>query len=227
MVYVTGDIHGNYKLLKKRMSKLKRRDYLIVCGDFGFVWDNSEVEQKRLKTLGKKNILFVDGANENFDLLKTFPVTTWNGGKVQVISGNLLHLLRGQVYELLGVRLFTFGGGESTYGYFENEGSAWKSLELPSGDEMAEGLENLQKAGHQVDYIITHDAPQSICNSVFKHPTYNHLHNYLDQIAKVCKYRNWYSGCYHLNKKVTSLHTLVFDKVIPLEGTEDAGRKTK
>ena len=227
MVYVTGDIHADFKLLKKRLSKIKKNDYLIICGDFGFIWDNSELEQKILKTLGRYNILFVDGANENFDLLKEYAVTEWNGGKVQVISGNLIHLMRGQVFDLQGVKIFTFGGGESTYGYFENEGNKWKSLELPSKAEMVEGVENLNKCDYKVDYIITHDAPQSICNSIFKNPTYNHLHTYLDQVAKSCKFRRWYSGCYHKNKKVTSIHSLVFDQIIPLEGTEDVSKKKR
>ena len=54
MIYLTGDLHGDIERLKsKEMKKLKKGDTLIVCGDFGFVWDGSKKEQSVLKKLGK------------------------------------------------------------------------------------------------------------------------------------------------------------------------------
>ena len=38
----------------KKFKNIKEGDTLIVCGDFGFVWDNSKIEQKILKKLGNK-----------------------------------------------------------------------------------------------------------------------------------------------------------------------------
>ena len=117
MLYITGNMHGEMARFEdSRIRKLKKGDTLIVCGDFGFLWDGGAKEEKNLKKLGSKKyqILFVDGTHENFDLLEKYPVTDWNGGKVQQISGNLYHLMRGQVYELEGKKIFTFGGVEST-----------------------------------------------------------------------------------------------------------------
>ena len=56
MVYVTGDMHGDYSRFDSpAIKQLKKGDTLIICGDFGFVWDNSKIEQKILKKLaGKK-----------------------------------------------------------------------------------------------------------------------------------------------------------------------------
>ena len=73
MLYVTGDLHGDITRLETfRMRRLKKEDKLIVCGDFGFLWDNGESEKKALEKLAKKRytILFVDGSHENFDLLE-------------------------------------------------------------------------------------------------------------------------------------------------------------
>ena len=44
MIYITGDTHGemsrfNSKLHMK-LSNLKKDDFLIVAGDFGFIWDD-------------------------------------------------------------------------------------------------------------------------------------------------------------------------------------------
>ena len=88
---------------------------IAVCGDFGGIWDSSNTEKYWLDWLEKKKftILFVDGNHENFDLLNAFPVTEWNGGKVHVIRKNIIHLMRGQVFTIEGIRFFTFGGGQS------------------------------------------------------------------------------------------------------------------
>ena len=43
MILVTGDMHGEWERFgDKALKKLKKGDTLIVCGDFGFVWDNSK-----------------------------------------------------------------------------------------------------------------------------------------------------------------------------------------
>ena len=54
LVYVTGDTHGNFERFKeKSLKKLKRNDTIIVCGDFGFIWNNSYAEKVNL---GKERI---------------------------------------------------------------------------------------------------------------------------------------------------------------------------
>ena len=67
-------------------------------------------------------LLFVDGNHENYDLLAEFPVQMWHGGKVQMIRENVIHLMRGQMFNLQGRRFFTFGGARShdiVYGILE------------------------------------------------------------------------------------------------------------
>ena len=116
MIYVTADLHGDATRLRtKEIRRLKKGDTLIVLGDFGFLWQGTPKEKKLLKKLGKKKyqILFLDGAHENFDLLEQYPVEEWGGGQVRRIDGNLRYLMRGQVYVIEGKRIFTMGGGES------------------------------------------------------------------------------------------------------------------
>ena len=108
MICVTGDIHGDItRFNNKNIRKLRKNDVLIVCGDFGFIWDGTKKEQRILKKLGKKRyyILFADGCHENFDLLNEYPVTDFCGGKVRVISGRLMHAGRGSIFELDGKKV--------------------------------------------------------------------------------------------------------------------------
>lgn len=142
MIYVTGDMHGEEERLYSRsMKKLSEGDTLIVCGDFGFVWDGSAKEKKILEYLGsrKYNVCFIDGTHENFDLLEKCRMTVWNGGKVHRVSGNLFHMMRGQIFNIEGYRIFTFGGGESTDREMRTEHISWWKEEMPTPAELEEG----------------------------------------------------------------------------------------
>ena len=76
MVYLTGDTHGDIDRFKHgKLRWLGKRDTVVVLGDFGFVWDGSREEQKKLDWLRKRpyTLLFLDGSHENYDLLKQYP----------------------------------------------------------------------------------------------------------------------------------------------------------
>lgn len=47
------------------------------------------------------------------DSLAEYPVSEWNGGKVQFIRPNVIHLTRGQIYNIDGSTFFTMGGARS------------------------------------------------------------------------------------------------------------------
>ena len=68
MVYLTADLHGDLDRLREAEKKLRRKDTLIVLGDFGFLWSGDKAERKLLRRLGKRKytLLFLDGAHENF-----------------------------------------------------------------------------------------------------------------------------------------------------------------
>lgn len=54
-----------------------------------------------------------DGNHENFDRLYAYPVEMWHGGKVHKIRPSVIHLMRGQIFELEEKKIFTFGGASS------------------------------------------------------------------------------------------------------------------
>ena len=123
MIYITGDTHGEFD---KRFSirnhpgfkSLTKNDYVIICGNFGGIWDfsvESKNEKHWLDWFEERpfTLLFIDGNHENYDRLYGYPVKEWQGGKVHEIRPHVLHLMRGQVFELEGKKIFTFGGASS------------------------------------------------------------------------------------------------------------------
>lgn len=162
MVYLTGDTHGELDRFKHgRLRWLGKRDIVVVLGDFGFVWDGSKEEQKKLDWLRKRpyTLLFLDGAHENYDLLAQYPVEERFGGRVQALGGNVYHVCRGSVLELEGKKYLCFGGTESPDKEEREAGYNWWPQEMPSDEEYAACEANLEANGWQVDYVLTHDAP--------------------------------------------------------------------
>lgn len=221
MFFVTGDVHGDLKdFSTRKFGRLKKDDKIIVCGDLGVLWTGDKNERKNVKKLGKRkyNILFVDGAHENFDLLYHYPVTEWNGGKVHVISGNLIHLMRGQVYTIDGKKIFTFGGGESVDRDMRTPHETWWAEELPTMEEMEEGVKNLVANNWQVDYIFTYEAPTGFRRFLESGEfDLNALNVYLECIRQKCVYKKWIFGNYHVNRRLSPEHEVVFDDVITLD----------
>ena len=120
-IYVTGDLHGHIDISKLNMKNfsdqkhLTKKDYLIICGDFGLIWNNSNQELYWRKWLENKNFttLFCDGNHENHVLLNKYPIEQWNGGKIHRISNSIIHLMRGQVFIIDGLKFFVMGGAVS------------------------------------------------------------------------------------------------------------------
>ena len=122
MIYVTGDTHTEPSRLSNKnfpeQAEMTKEDYVVILGDFGLVFaapDESREEKYWLDWLEERpfTMLFVDGNHENFDRLDAYPVEEWHGGKIQKIRPSVIHLMRGEIYDIDGASVFTFGGAAS------------------------------------------------------------------------------------------------------------------
>lgn len=229
MIYITGDIHADFSRFKKPiLRKLRKQDALIVCGDFGFIWDGSKKEKKLLRKIGRLpyNVLFVEGSHENYDLLEEYEVTEWCGGKTRQISGRLRQLMRGQVYEIAEKTVFAFGGGQSDDTYDLVEGQNWWQREIPNEDELAEGLDNLEKAGNSVDFVVTYEPPSSLRDFLISGKTdRNHINTYLNGIFEKLSFKGWFFGKLHLNKLIPPKYYAVYDGIVVADSTKIKKKK--
>lgn len=192
MIYVTSDTHGDFSRFSEQAfperNNMIRKDYVIICGDFGGVWSDRPEQLAKLDWLYTLpfTILFLDGNHENYDLLASYPVIKWKGGNVQVIRPNVLHLMRGQVFSIDGRTFFTMGGAachdihngvldlkepdfEVKYKllrkqnrFFRINHLSWWEQELPTMAEIEEGWHTLCAHGKKVDYVLSHCAPTKL-----------------------------------------------------------------
>ena len=241
MIFVTGDTHGEFNRLSSRHFRASESDYVIVCGDFGAVWDEGGADQYWLEWLAGKpwTTLFVDGNHENYDLLRALPVEQWMGGAVQRIRPNVLHLMRGQVYEIEGIRFFVMGGASSHDAEvilhpddpefqkkrkrlnrlkvrYRVEHQTWWKEELPSEAEFETGLAALAGVQNQVDVILTHCAPTNIQEQIGSSCRPDRLTDYLEQIRNTCSFKLWFFGHYHAERRIDPRFILLYESVVPL-----------
>ncbi|NLO45248.1 MAG: hypothetical protein GX107_01915 [Clostridiales bacterium] len=222
MLYITGDTHGDLKRFSNpRLKKLKKGDTLIICGDFGFIWDDSRDEQRILKKLGKKkyNICFIDGTHENFELLNKYKISEWRGGKVRQISGNLYHLCRGQLYEIDGLSVFAMGGGESPDYDIRIENNTWSRAEIPTKKELLEAAKVIDKSGGAIDIIVTHEPSLKIKGFLQLKENkeglrVTGLNTFFEGLAEFCRFKRWFFGSLHEDKFISGAHIAVFKNIV-------------
>lgn len=238
---VTGDTHGEphlrFKDLLQEMKcsgekqTLNKNDLMIVVGDFGVIWGESNPKTDRIeKSILDKleampfTTLFIDGNHENFDRLMTFPEEYRYGGKVGVLRPSVLHLKqRGHVYNLDGVKVWCFGGGTSIDKYLRREGTSWWSAEDPTEYEYEHGLDQLKKNNWEVDMVITHEAPSGAMEALHLQPLtkdslgynpylYDPISPYLEMVSRKLNFSKWFFGHYHKDVIDFTSETMAFSK---------------
>ncbi len=242
MIFVTGDTHAEWQARLNFTAfpegrDLTKKDFVIICGDFG-VWDHSRRERHDFAWLDERpfTTLFVDGNHENFNQLYDYPVVDFHGGKAHRINASVYHLMRGELFDLEGLRCFAFGGAPShdisdgilqpsekekirawsrMGKMFRVENVSWWPQEIPSREEMRHGFDTLNKNSWTVDYVFTHDAPSSFVDLLAGEPMKtNPVTRYLEEIRRKLSYRHWFFGHYHYNQNISEKDHLIYEQIL-------------
>lgn len=224
MIYVTGDIHAEIDIGKLSTKKfpmqksLTKDDYLIICGDFGLVWDGSSSERWWRKWLSSKNFttLWIDGNHENFDALREIPLQDKFGGKVREIAPSIYHLERGQVLTIDDKKFFVMGGARSHDREYRVEHVSWWPQEIPTIAEMERGIQALVDNGWSVDYVLTHCAPRSIQSTIADWYENDPLVSYLERVRVELQFKRWFFGHYHIDRQFNEQFVALYNKIVPV-----------
>lgn len=235
-VYITGDTHGRMdidKLFSANFDEngLTKDDYVIIVGDFGLIWDapgdtnpHAVLNEKTIDWLDSKpwTTLFVDGNHENHDALAAYPVSTWHGGQVHFIRGSVIHLMRGEMFDIDGDRYFAMGGAASIDKDCRVPGISWWSSELPDDAEMQHAIDTLDAYGWTCDYMLTHDCPSDVkfelgcrTGATYSMDSYS---QWLQYLADNLSFSRWFFGHYHedyaslgIGGRCTALYDYIYD----------------
>lgn len=222
-IYVIGDIHGDYSIIDARFGDVKNNDIkekvdvLFVAGDAGFVnsFENEESKNDRIKNLNSLPfiIIVVLGNHENYDVIESFDECEIFNGKCYKEDGvDVYYAKNGQIFDIDGTKIFTFNGGLSIDKEKRLEYEKQYNVKMWWPQEIKE--EDFNQAftkcfSNRVDYIITHDVPQSIFTRLvrfiperFKNQTCP-LQEFFQRIYTMQNFTHWYAGHYHPSFPVT------------------------
>jgi len=226
-----GILETHRKIIQnKTVRQASKDDFVIVCGDFGMPFLTSQAiaweEQQRcgthsfpnvsyieqyiscVKTLNKQKytLLFIDGNHDNHDFWEAQPTEEWHGGKVHKHPHieNCYHLMRGEIYDIDGKKVFTFGGALSIDKEFRSRGYDWWEQEEANQAEVEYAMQNLENHGNSVDIIVTHTIPQSLIYKLdsIKSIKVDQTAKFLDIVYASVQYSAWVAGHFHQDVKL-------------------------
>ncbi len=236
-VFLTGDTHGRIDFDKVRRFRktveehgdcLTREDCLVVLGDFGFVWSDPPAE-KDAETLEWLEAcpwmtLFLDGNHENFDLLDALPVSDWHGGRIQALRPHVLHLMRGETYQIGGHSFFVVGGAHSADKAWREPHRSWWPQEVPDERERAYIARRASELDG-VDYVLTHCPPTGQYRRYkerfprFWGPSDEYTDWLEECVEGKFAYKKWFFGHLHMDLPLDEPHTTLYNEVFDLDGT--------
>ncbi len=217
MIWLLSDPHGEEDSIGLRafLEECPKSDLLILLGDLELNFrdtDENRTFTEWFLSLDRP-IAFVDGNHENHPYLLRFPEEEWCGGRVHRLTPSIIHLKRGEIYELEGKSVFVMGGCKSSARWAE-----WGLIyegEDPSGEEIAYACENLKRRENRVDYILTHKyRNEGVALAEEELP--KNLAEFTCYLDEHVSFRHWYSGHWHKDMALDERHSTVYRVPIAL-----------
>lgn len=234
-LFVTGDLHGEIdgRIISSKKwpegKTLDRDDVLLVCGDFGFWWDESRNDYYWRDWLESKpfTIAFCEGNHDNQPLLERNPTVEKWGADVKQLRDNIFWLRRGRVYDINGVSVFAFGGATSSDKEKRNAYVTWWPEEVPTYGEWMIGETNLDVRNWQVDIVISHTLPTCMKDEAFKliqeergfmQPIEDPTEAMLQAYYEKTHFLAWFAGHFHTNALLSDGKTrVVYQRVLDVK----------
>lgn len=164
-VVFLGDVHGQVNHVIDAMTQAAQQGIgtIIQVGDF---WCYKEDDialltqhQEFLSGLYGVTVTihFIDGNHEDFTILNPH-------GPIQEFGDNLMYYHpRGDVFELHGVTVGSFGGAVSVNQSRQVPGVNWFSDEFPSAGDVERARQSFSQG---LDVLVTHEIPEQALNQV-------------------------------------------------------------
>lgn len=222
-IYLTGDTHANVRrLLIIDDSEMTKDDIVIVLGDFGVIWEkDSQMTDTVLELLSEKNftLAFLDGNHENFpEIARLEKETYWNGGKIGLLPYGIIHLLRGEIYNINGRIIGVCGGANSIDLWHRTEGISWWREEEITDNDIDNFMVAANKYNNKIDMMLSHDAPASMIPIIKLYSGVNDgdISNSQIQLEKINQEINiskWYFGHWHIDKVIDDKFECLYKKI--------------
>lgn len=217
MVYVTGDMHRDFRRLVYFCfeNNTSKDDIMIILGDAGINYygiDDNRLK-RQLSTLDI-TLFCIHGNHERRpENIKSYKEKEFKGGTIYFEEEypNILFAKDGEVYDFDGKSVLVIGGAYSVdkdYRIANNLG-LWDD-EQPSEDTKNKVLDMLDK-GLGVDIVLTHTCPykylpyEVFLEGIDQSKVDQITEKFLDVVEDKLNYKKWYCGHFHTNKIIDKM----------------------
>ncbi|HEY5524985.1 MAG TPA: hypothetical protein VIK26_06565, partial [Clostridium sp.] len=129
---------------------------------------------------------------------------------------SIIHLMRGQVFNIEGRKFFCMGGGTSVDKADRIEGKSWWQQEIPSEEEFETGLRNLKSSHWNVDYVLTHSTSTVFIDQMKELKENSPLIEFLNMLEERLEYRQWYFGHFHRDCELDAKNSVLYQHIVRL-----------
>lgn len=225
-LFVTGDIHQSVDIHKLSSSNFKikndltKNDILVITGDIGLVWNYGQTpfgEEKYWRNwLNNKpwTTFCTLGNHEAYNLIETFPIVEFCGGRARKITDSIYYEIRGEIYNLNGKICLSLGGAESMDKEFRTEGITWWPQEQITEDDVRRARKNLRRYNYKVDYIFTHTGGINVNSYLGFTPTISDIK--LDEVLCEIEYSRHYCGHYHVDMNLDEKTRILYNDILEI-----------
>lgn len=215
MVYITGDTHADIDIHKLttgnfvEQKQLTKDDYVIILGDFGFVWDGSNRDLWWQRWLHNKpwTTLFIDGNHDNHPMIWAYPEKEMFGSTVREINDSIFYLQRGEIYNIDGYNFLTLGGAESIDRFYRTPEVSWWDTESIRNSDITHARHNVNaliQSGGKLDFVLTHCAPYFVEKHIGDYIMHTQSSLLLGDLAYTLPtFSAWFFGHYHVDREYT------------------------
>ncbi len=227
MVYITGDVHGNFTAVEQfcAAANTTKEDILIILGDAGINYFGTERDRSLKTHLAALPVTMfcLHGNHEQRPESIGYGEAFWHGGAVfmEPKFPNLLFAKDGEIYTLAGKRCIAIGGAYSVdkkYRIARNMG--WWPDEQPSGAIKARVEQTLCDVDWCIDTVLSHTCPlkyeprEVFIGGIDQSTVDKSTEEWLDGIEDRLDYRQWYCGHFHTDKSIDRMR-FMFREIRP------------
>ncbi len=219
---ITGDTHRRFDRVAEFIRKYGtiEGDMMIILGDAGINFYGGYKDKRfkdQVSNLGIK--LFCIHGNHEMRPESTglYDEIEWNGGTVYVEEDypSIMFAKDGEIYDINGYKTIVIGGAYSVDKFYRLEkGYGWFPDEQPSQETKAYVEQQLDKAGWNVDVVLSHTVPYQyrpldlFIRGLDQSTVDSSTEEWLMDIESRITYKKWYAGHYHCDRDVDNLRIM-------------------
>jgi 3-oxoacid CoA-transferase subunit A len=208
--FLTGDTHGKFDRLEffcKRENTTKD-DILCILGDVGlnYYLDSSDWKRKQWVAEMPITVFCIHGNHEERPFnIPTYKIKEWNGGRVYYEEEfpTILFAIDGEIYNINKKSCLVIGGAYSVdKEYRLLNGYHWFKDEQPSKEIIKYVEKQISKQKH-FDLVLSHTCPieteprHMFLPFIDQSKVDKMTENFLQRVADIITFDNWYFGHYH------------------------------